>query len=457
MNDPVHNDERLQWIQSYADGLATAEEVAQLQAALRTDAELRRVFLDYVHIDSALGALAAGLHGSAEAERGEANVVRVSFRRFRSALWLGAVAAAIAVAAVWSIGQRSRAKAGQPVEVEIVQSEGAQWIAPTRQSAHVGERLALRTIELSGGSLNLRIASSGVLLKLTGPIEARFESAMRLRVVHGRLSADVGDGGVGFTVVTDAGEVVDLGTSFGVEAERGGESRVAVFSGQVKVRSGLAAQGNAFTTLNEGEAVRFSAVAGLRRWEQVAMAAEAAGLLSRVGSKVVETVRDNLAAGELHPFYGVVADGMRREALAFTDKPNPRWAPGNGDTVPAWLEGADVIRTYHQFRYRRDYELTLTLRQTATVYVMIDVRQPAPSWLAERFTPTGASIAVGPWQPSMLAEEGVEVRADGLPYLKFAIWRADAGPGVLRLGAPRDPKLNTVALMYGVAVKATSP
>jgi hypothetical protein len=148
---------------------------------------------------------------------------------------------------------------------------------------------------------------------------------------------------------------------------------------------------------------------------------------------------------------------MRRGALAFTDKPNPRWAPGGEEVVPSWLAGADIIRTYHQFRFRRDYELTLTLRRAATVFVLIDVRQPAPSWLTERFIPTGARIAVGPWQPSMLPEEGVEIRADGLPYLKFAIWRAEAGPGVLRLGAPRDPKLNNVALMYGVAVKATSP
>ena len=111
---------------------------------------------------------------------------------------------------------------------------------------------------------------------------------------------------------------------------------------------------------------------------------------------------------------------------------------------------------YHQFRYRREYELALTLSRAATVFVLIDGRQPVPSWLTERFTPTGARVTVGPWQPAMLAEEGVEIRADGMPYLEFAVWRTEAGPGVLRLGAPRDPKLNNVALMYGVAVKAIS-
>jgi len=453
----VNDDERLQWIQRYADGIATAEEVVRLQAALRTDAALRRVFLDYVHIDSALGAMAAGLDGSAEAVQGEGRVVHASRRWFRPALWTGLAAAAVAAVLVWSPGLRSRLSSGPAVEVEVVQSEGVQWVAPASWSTGAGERFSLKAIELERGSLNLRLASSGVLLKLNGPVEARFETAMRLRLVHGRMSADVGKGGIGFTVVTDAGEVVDLGTSFSVEAERGGESRVAVFSGQVKVRSGPPAGHNAFTTLSEGEAVRFSALEGLRRWEQVAMAAEAAGLASRVGSAVVATVRDNLGDSELHPFYGVVAEGMRRGALAFTDKPNPRWAPGAGDKLPSWLEGADVIRTYHQFRYRRDYELTLSLRQAATVFILIDVRQPVPTWLSDRFRPTGERIVVGPWMPGLLVEEGVEVRADGLPYLFFSVWRADAGPGILRLGPPRDPSLNDVALMYGVAVKAAAP
>lgn len=450
------DDQRLQWIQRYADGIATVDEVAQLQAALRTDATFRRIFLDYVHIDGALGAWAAGLEGAAEAKATEANVIRVPRHRFRTPLWLGA-AAVILVLAAWSLGPRVRDRSGVAVEAEITASHDAQWVATTRQPAQVGDRIALRTIKLASGSLDLRLTSSGVQLKLNGPIEARFETPMRLRMVHGRLSADVGTGGVGFTVVTDAGEVVDLGTSFGVEAERGGESRVAVFSGQVKVRSGAAAQGNEFTTLNEGEAVRFSKLAKLRRWEHVAMVSEAAGRLSPDGSEIVAAVRDNLDDEKLHPFYGVVAGGMQRGALAFTDKPNPRWAPAPEDLLPAWLEDADVIRTYHNFRYISEYELTITLRQASTVFVLIDARQPVPSWLTERFTPTGARVAVGPWMPGLLAEDGVEVRADGLPYLQFAVWRAEAAPGEFRLGAPRDPKLNHVALMYGVAVKASAP
>jgi len=450
-------DEHLVWIQRYADGIASAEEVARLQAALREEAALRKVFLDYVQIDSGLAALAAlaaarGTLDVPDAARSASALRRGprSWFRARAAILGATVAIALAAGVALSGWMRDRGR----VAVEIVQSEEARWVAPGASLPRAGERLALQTISLAEGALSLRLEGSGVLLKLSAPLEARFETPMRLRVAQGRLSADVGKLGIGFTVVTDAGEIVDLGTSFGVEAERGGESRVAVFSGKVKVRRGAADEGNAFTTLSEGEAVRFSALAGLRRWEHVAMAAEAAGILARANTAVVGAVRDNLGDDELHPFYGVVSEGLRPGSLAFTDKPNPRWAPQPEDRLPAWLEGADLIRTYHQFRYRRDYELVLTLREASTVYVLIDPRQPAPAWLAEQFVETGVRVGVGPWQQGLKQEAGVDVRADGLPYLAFAVWRADASPGEFKLGAPRDSGRLNQALMYGVAVKA---
>ena len=45
-------------IQRYLAGLSTAEETDMLQAALKTDAGMRALFLDYMNLDVALGALA---------------------------------------------------------------------------------------------------------------------------------------------------------------------------------------------------------------------------------------------------------------------------------------------------------------------------------------------------------------------------------------------------------------
>jgi anti-sigma factor RsiW len=45
-------------IQRYVNGQASAEEAAALQAALKQDAELRALYLDYMNLDVALGAAA---------------------------------------------------------------------------------------------------------------------------------------------------------------------------------------------------------------------------------------------------------------------------------------------------------------------------------------------------------------------------------------------------------------
>lgn len=45
-------------IQRHLAGLSSAEETAELQNALKADAKLRSLFLDYANLDAALGALA---------------------------------------------------------------------------------------------------------------------------------------------------------------------------------------------------------------------------------------------------------------------------------------------------------------------------------------------------------------------------------------------------------------
>jgi anti-sigma factor RsiW len=342
----------------------------------------------------------------------------------------------------------------QGVAVEVLQATSdvsAEWTK--------GSRVRLDEVKLVYGEVQMRL-SSGVVLDVTAPVEMKFLDAMHVRLLHGRMSADVGEQGKGFTVLTDAGEVVDLGTQFGVESDAKGESRVAVFSGEVKVRTGgSGGEFTKFTSIHEGEAVRFTALAGLRRWTEVALAVDAAGLERTPREGVIASARDNLGREKLHPFYGIVHAGMHPGALAFTDKPNPRWAPMPGETLPSWLQGADLVRTYHSFRHKRDYELTLTLRESADVSVLIDARQEPPAWLKERFTDSGARVRVGPWMAGMTKSAGVEIGNDGAPYLSFAVWRTKAAAGELVLGPAHVEEAKNAApvLMYGVAVKALTP
>jgi len=445
MNESADVPGRTRWRQLtdlYLVGTISAQEAGELENALAAHPLARADFRRACSVDAALRQAARTQMDvpSADSRRKETRIP------WRSPAWL-ALAACLAAFAGLAVFFEMRPEG---FSVQVVAADDAR-LDGRGEVLRVGEELTGREIVLRSGFARLRLGR-GVLLDLNAPLRATIESGMRLRLVEGRMSADVGKHGKGFTVVTDAGEVVDLGTQFGVEADPQGESRVAVFSGQVKVRPG----GGGFTTINEGEAVRFTALAGLRRWTQVALAVDAAGLERVPADGVLAAVRDNLGDEELHPFYGVVRQGMQPGALAFTDKPNPRWAPEEGDSLPEWLLGADLVRTYHQFRLQRNYELTLTLREAAAVFVLIDSRQTPPAWLTERFTDTGASVRVGPWMQGMAGFEGVETDADGQPFLAFSVWRTDAPAGDFILGPAHVRKNRNLpfALMYGVAVRA---
>lgn len=338
------------------------------------------------------------------------------------------------------------------VEVEIVSADNARLQNRVEELVS-GSKLSLGPVFLESGRLVLDLAS-GVRLEMIAPLKARLIDDMHLRLEAGRLNADVGERGKGFTVCTEAGDIIDLGTEFGIEVDSDGESRVAVFSGQVEVHpreKGISKRKEKIT-LNEGQAARFSALAGLRRWDRVAIAAKAAGISDSQYSGIVRSVRDNLGDKELHPFYGVVSEGMREGALAHTDKPNPAWRALEGEAFPEWLIGADQIRTYHQFRNRLRYKLELDLAEPAIVYVFQDIREEAPAWLTRDFSDTGTRIRVGPWNPAVADEPGVVMKEDS-PYLTAGIWKREVPAGIVKLGPPRDEDSEGPVAMYGLAVK----
>lgn len=453
MNESQTTNEEPMWdelIQRHLLGTITADESHELEGFLLESPDARAQFRLSCNLDASLHQIAAASESDqpSDAESKETHVAEPVSSSRKLIAW--ACVAACAIGLLASLFWNSSAPSS--VFAQVVHASEAR-LTHRADQLRVGEQLSLQELQLESGFLRLRL-ESGVLLELHAPLRADFESPMRMRLAHGRLSADVGRQGQGFTVVTDAGEIVDLGTQFAVEAGDDGESRVAVFSGAVKVRA--ASQLDTFTTLREGEAARFTARAGLRRWTQVALAVDSAGLSDVSEDGPLVSVRDNLGDAELHPFYGVVRRGMQPGALAFTDKPNPCWAPMATDTLPPWLQDADLVRMYHQFRRKQNYQLTLTLRDPADVFVLIDTRQEPPGWLKTQFTNTGETVRLGPWMRGMVGTEGIQIEADGQPYVTTSVWRAKATPGEFVLGPAHVDQSKKIpfAIMYGVAVKA---
>ena len=77
----------------------------------------------------------------------------------------------------------------------------------------------------------------GARVVIEAPAEFHFESAQRLHMGRGRLSADVPAGAKGFTVVTPSGDAVDLGTQFGVDVPASGAAEIHVFAGEVVAKA----------------------------------------------------------------------------------------------------------------------------------------------------------------------------------------------------------------------------
>jgi hypothetical protein len=105
------------------------------------------------------------------------------------------------------------AEAGQPVPV-------------------VGEPVPADMQNLASGWIKIDL-SSGVSAIIQGPARFRIDSAARIHLSSGRLTARVSQQGRGFTVESDACRVVDLGTDFGVLVTDAGSNEVQVFQGQV--------------------------------------------------------------------------------------------------------------------------------------------------------------------------------------------------------------------------------
>lgn len=243
MNRDSENIEGL--IQRYLDGAISAQEMRQLNGALMADRDHRRTFSEMLNFDSALAAAAAGW----VPERREREPWHRRISLPHAALGLGA--AACLVAAVLSIQWWGEVPGG------FASVQGGAGVIELADGAEVGgER-----VEIGAGVLEL-LTRRGARIVIEAPAEFQFESAQVLRLIRGRLAADVSPSAKGFTVVTPTGEAVDLGTRFGVDVPASGTTEIHVFDGEVVARpSGSGAD----RSLRGGEALTLAQGAGTER------------------------------------------------------------------------------------------------------------------------------------------------------------------------------------------------
>ncbi len=439
----VSNRDQLDQICRYAQGLPPAEEGRDLEAALREDADLRRDFLEYLNLDAALP----------EGESAGPCAIRHVGWRLGPRLFL-AVAAVLLVAttAVWlDRAAHDRTPQRSVVVAEVLSDEQAEFEGRTA-SVHQGERLTVSRLRLKQGALRL-LLPSGVVLDVSSPARGVFENPMRFRLARGLLNVDVGKRGRGFTVVTGAGEITDLGTRFRVSVSPEGQTDVAVFSGEVRVRE----RGMGAVTISEGEALRLHAGRQADRLITVPLKCEETIMNTSGPAPAVASVTDNIEDSEFRRFYGIVAGGMGPGTLVYTDKYWPRWQPVEGEVFPPELLGADVVRTFHTDRHELDLKITLHLVRASVVYVIHDAGKPPLDWLERGCEDTGLRVRSGPWKPAP-AVRYVAEDARGEIYVEYTVWRAHVpAGGSIELGPPHVRGEGGEKVMFGIAVKPYEP
>jgi len=324
-------------IQRYMAGLTTDSEFARLQEELKRDDGLARLYLRYMNLDIQLEARAATRVAVSEVL---AQRMPTDAPQSRSVAWkfLAAAAVVALLGIAWlSFHQTS----GVAFEIVSVSSDAVpDWKKEVRMRTN--------DLRMTRGTMQLRL-SSGVTMDVTAPVEMKLLDAMHVRVLSGRVTADVGEHGKGFVIETPQTRIVDLGTRFGVDASDSAHTDVVVFEGQVELyEKGVAER---VALLNKGEGLR---VGGHRRasrivsvtgsdesnaWSTQARPAENA-IVASVGDSMITNDEGAKKWPSLKNFYRIVPGGLRDGALAFAEEMD-QWRD-----VPPSLVGADLVRTF---------------------------------------------------------------------------------------------------------------
>ena len=169
-------------------------------------------------------------------------------RRRRTMVAAGSMAALVAIAFLaWlvpliSTHQSELAAPTAPMKpalvATLVKAKNAQWGSNTLSTA-INTRLAEGEHYLKQGLVQI-LFDDGAEVLLQAPCKLHLESAGRMSLTSGAISADIPERAIGFEVDTPSGLITDYGTEFGVLATSDGKTETHVYQGMVTLESKVA-------------------------------------------------------------------------------------------------------------------------------------------------------------------------------------------------------------------------
>ena len=273
---------------------------------------------------------------------------------------------------------------------------------------------------------------------MIGPKRGRLDAG-RIRV---RVCEETGKG---FTIETPDGEVVDLGTEFGLEVSNKQKTGLVVFQGAVdlKIKDDPSAKGPASSQrLVQGDAVSFMKGGSGTRVMSVLTGGvptfrQLDDLPAGESAPLIENVADNLRSVDAKNFYEIRPKGLHEKVLAYADRAEYEWTGLASGDAGALLNGADYIKSFNGDKLENDLQITVTLSRPAKLFVLFDRRLPVPDWLKSDFADTGSKLTMNEHTQN--------------PQREFSIWEQTVPkPGQVVLG-PCQEKGECYVSMYGIA------
>jgi hypothetical protein len=215
-------------IQRYIAGTLPDDEALALQNALKSDKDLRALYLDYMNLDVALGSQAESR--AAVKEILASPMARETSRPGRRYPWLPLTAAAAIVLLAFIVWPRAA------VDKEAI-SNGVAMVSDTLDAAFAetavrsGDTIAPGKLTLNKGLAQIEFFSGATVL-IEGATQLEIISAWEARCVSGRVRVHVPPAAKGFLMHAPDVKLEDLGTEFALNVN-GQDSAVHVFDGEV--------------------------------------------------------------------------------------------------------------------------------------------------------------------------------------------------------------------------------
>ena len=252
-----------QLISAWLDGRLNESESQLLQQQLLESSDARKTFRDFSALDAAISRLAGGEHEIIETSLESSSI---GFQQALAesttpptsffSMWnLGIlIAGLIGVGLLaYQAGQSFSTNGTQSIAVKPIETEaageatisghatlrrgaGIQW-SQDAGSFREGDVLPAGLLQIDAGVAEIDFFC-GATVVVEGPAKLDLESDWSVRLLSGRLRANVPPAAQGFIVKAEDSEIIDLGTEFAIEVGEG-IAKVQVVDGEVKLRGGI--------------------------------------------------------------------------------------------------------------------------------------------------------------------------------------------------------------------------